>query len=240
MDKKIYIKSLCLGLALLCAGHAAKAQQPETSVFLNGTLPVAEFNNSVNLEPYGTFQVMDRSQIAKGASAGLGATARFGLWFDVGVGELQPFAELSFMWNSSGPSIRKAYDNNADSLKAYPTAPHYINLPIMLGLKYRYKLTADVQPFAELGIGYDILFITKNGYPSETFRYKTTGKLAWMAGVGTYLGEHVSASLYYMGMGNHYIEYAKNSATIPSEVENFDTRPGSRLGVLGLRVGFHF
>jgi hypothetical protein len=238
MSKISYIKSLCLGAIMLFAGISANAQQIETSVFINATLPVAQFNNPVNLEPFGSFVIMDRSQIGKGAAAGLGATARFGLWFDVGVGELQPYAEVGLLWNNSGSKIRKLYDNNADSLKNYPTAPQYLNVPIMLGLKYRYNLTPDLRPFAELAIGYDLLFITKNGYPSQTYRYKATGELTWMAGIGTYLGEHVSVNLFYMGLGNHYIEYSKRSAEAPEE--SFTERPSSRLGAMGLRVGFHF
>ena len=239
MSKSSYIKTLCIGLALLCAGLTTKAQQIETSVFLNGTLPMAQFNDNVNLKPFGDFQVLDRSQIGKGASAGLGATARFGLWFDVGVGELQPFAEISLLWNNSGPSIRKEYDVNPDSLNQYPTAPHYLNLPVMLGLKYRYKLMADLQPFAELGIGYDFLFITKNGYPASTFYYKPSGGLAWMFGLGTYLGEHVTLSLNYTGLGSHLIERTGNSAPDPNE-KNYTGRTRTSLGTLGLRVGFHF
>lgn len=239
MDKSKYFKTLCLGIALMCTGYTMKAQQIETSVFLNGTLPVAQFNDDVNLEPFGAFEVMKRSDIGKGASAGLGATARFGLWFDVGVGELQPFAEISLLWNNSGPSIRKTYDNNADSLNQYPTAPHYLNLPVMLGLKYRYKLMPDLQPFAELGIGYDFLFITKNGYPSSTFYYKPSGGLAWMVGLGTYLGEHVSVSLNFTGLGSHLIEPTQKSAVDPYE-GSYTGRTRTSLGTLGLRVGFHF
>ena len=241
MTKSRYIKSLCLGFALLFAGFTAKAQQVETSIFLNGTLPMAQFNDNVNLVPFDetSFHVLDRSQIGKGAACGLGATARFGLWFDVGVGELQPFAEISFLWNNSGPSIRKAYDSHADSLNQYPTAPQYLNLPIMLGLKYRYKLMPDLQPFAELGIGYDFLFITKNGYPSSTFHYKPNGGLTWMFGLGTYLGEHVSVSFNYTGLGSHLIEPTSKSAPAPFE-ETYTGRTRASLGTLGLRVGFHF
>lgn len=238
MNKSSYIKSLCLCAVLLFAGVRAYAQQTETSVFINGTLPVAQFNNAVELEPFGSFAVLDRNNIGKGASAGLGFTGRFGLWFDVGVGELQPYAEASVLWNNSGSKIRKAYDNHADSLGKYPTFPQYLNIPVMLGLKYRYNLMPDVRPFAEVAIGYDMLIITRNGYPSQSYRYKLTGELAWMAGIGTYLGEFVSVNLYYMGLGNHYIEYTAKSASPTEEI--FEGRPSSRMGVMGLRVGFHF
>ena len=239
MNKHISIKSLCLAAALLLAGVGAKAQQTETSVFLNGILPVSEFNDQVDLNEYGIFTPMNRTNVAKAAAGGLGATARFGMWFDVGVGQLQPFVEASFMWNNSRKYVRDAYDNNErnDSMQCYPTVPQYLNIPVLLGLKYRYDITTDLRPFAELGIGYDLLIITKNGYPTESYRYKLNGQLSWMGGVGTYLGEHVSVSLYYMGLGSHRIEYTSKSYKPEGDDFNATKR---NLGVLGLRVGFHF
>ena len=103
----------------------------------------------------------------------------------------------------------------------------------------KWKLMPDLQPFAELGIGYDFLFITKNGYPSSTFHYKPNGGLTWMFGLGTYLGEHVSVSFNYTGLGSHLIEPTSKSAPDPFE-ETYTGRTRASLGTLGLRVGFHF
>lgn len=240
MNKHICIKSLCLALVLFCAGFSAKAQQTETSVFINATLPVGQFNDQVILlDDENNFAPMNRTNVAQAAAGGLGFTARFGMWFDVGVGQLQPFVEASFLWNNSRKYVRDSYDNNErnDAMQSYPTAPQYLNIPVMLGLKYRYDITADLRPFAELGIGYDLLIITKNGYPSERYSYKMNGQLCWMGGLGTYLGEHVSASLFYMGLGSHRIEYTSKS--FKPEGDDFNATKRS-LGVLGLRVGFHF
>lgn len=240
MNKHICIKSLCLALVLFCAGFSAKAQQTETSVFINATLPVGQFNDQVILlDDENNFAPMNRTNVAQAAAGGLGFTARFGMWFDVGVGQLQPFVEASFLWNNSRKYVRDSYDNNErnDAMQSYPTAPQYFNIPVMLGLKYRYDITADLRPFAELGIGYDLLIITKNGYPSERYSYKMNGQLCWMGGLGTYLGEHVSASLFYMGLGSHRIEYTSKS--FKPEGDDFNATKRS-LGVLGLRVGFHF
>ena len=60
---------------------------------------------------------------------------------------------------------------------------------------------------------------------------------SWMGGLGTYLGEHVSATLFYMGLGSHRIEYTAKS--FKPEGDDFNATKRS-LGVLGLRVGFHF
>lgn len=239
MSKHICIKSLCVALVFFCASFTAKAQQIETSVYLNGTLPVGQFNDQVELTEFGQFTPMNRTNVAQAAAGGLGFTARFGMWFDVGVGQLQPFVEASFLWNNSRKYVRDIYDNNErnDTMKSYPTAPQYFNIPVMLGLKYRYDITADLRPFAELGIGYDLLIITKNGYPSERYSYKMNGQLCWMGGLGTYLGEHVSATLFYMGLGSHRIEYTAKS--FKPEGDDFNATKRS-LGVLGLRVGFHF
>ena len=163
MNKHICIKSLCLAVVFICASFGAKAQQTETSVFINATLPVGQFNDQVSLfdDIENTFTPMNRTNVAQAAAGGIGFTARFGMWFDVGVGQLQPFVEASFLWNNSRKYVRDSYDNNErnDIMQSYPTAPQYFNIPVMLGLKYRYDITADLRPFAELSIGYDLLII---------------------------------------------------------------------------------
>ena len=60
-----------------------------------------------------------------------------------------------------------------------------------------------------------------------------------MAGIGAYLGEHVTLSLNYTGFGSHLIEPTKKSAPDPNE-ENYTGRTRTSLGTLGIRVGFHF
>ena len=235
-------------MAMLAASFGANAQQYETSVYLNGIFPVGAFAHTYEYNPTGinSFVPMDLETVATSAAPGLALTGRFGAWFDVGFGQLLPYVEASFMWNSTKGSVRNVYDNNAlnDSAKSVANTPTYFNIPLTVGLKYRYDITPIVRPFAELGIGYDLMFITANGYPKNSnikdmwYAYKPDGKLCWTAGVGTYLGEFVSVSFYYIGLGNHRIEYS-SKASIPDAGEWI---PPSRryIGQLGLRVGFHF
>lgn len=248
MNKSNYFKGLCVAAALLATSLCAQAQQTEISVYVNGNLPVAEFNNGVEGLSASEFVPMDRTNIATGATAGLGATGRFGMWFDVGMGQLLPYAEASFFWNASKSGIRDIYENNTlnTEYNERPVSPTYFNIPIMLGLKYRYNLLPTIQPFAELGIGYDVLFINNNGYRAQDkmfwYTYKPSGELCWSIGAGTYLGEFVSVGIYYMGLGNHHVDYTnKFVERHDSEGDNdFSNAVRRRLGELSLRIGFHF
>ena len=176
MKKHVSIKSLCVAVALLCIGFGARAQQTETSVFINATLPVGQFNDQVELNEFGIFTPMNRTNVAQAAAGGLGFTARFGMWFDVGVGQLQPFVEASFLWNNSRKYVRDIYDNNErnDSMQSYPTAPQYFNIPVMLGLKYRYDITADLRPFAELWAALAPILANTSAPPSSTWDWAAT------------------------------------------------------------------
>ncbi len=68
--------------------------------------------------------------------------------------------------------------------------------------------------------------------------------MAWMIGAGAYFGRHVSAGIYYYGLGKHTIEYTSKTVSDFTTVEqvayegsDVETRT---LGQLALRIGFHF
>lgn len=242
MNKPNYFKSLCFTLALISASLGIQAQQTEISVCLNGTLPTGQFNDEVAPDHQGEHIYMGRTAIGKGAKVGLGGSVRAGIWFDIGFGELLPFAEASFLWNRTNNDIRDAYDNAyVDGVR--PEAPAYFNVPLTLGFKYRYDLSPVVRPYAEVGVGYNFLFISGNGYDTEDNRfwysYKPNGALSWMVGVGTYLGDYVSMGICYQGLGNHRIDYSeKTSDRINDNTPDYQER--RKIGNLGLRIGFHF
>lgn len=232
---------------MIFAGFGAQAQELEFSGYFNGILPVAQFNDAVDLMPYGQFTPINRSNIANGASIGLGASLRAGMWLDVGANNwLLPFVEASFLWNSTKSKYRDIYDNNAlnDSLKATPKIPNYFNVPIQVGLKYRYDLTDIIRPFAEASLGFDVMLISRNGYEKGVtyngtnlhYAYKLNGAMSWTVGAGTYLGENVTVGLYYIDLGKHRIEYTKAVSSSESDY----TVQKRHLGELALRIGFHF
>ncbi len=249
MSKSNYFKGLCVAIAMIFAGFGAQSQEIEVSGYFNGVLPVAEFNDAVELMPYGAFTPINRTNIANGATAGIGFSVRAGIWLDVGSNNfLLPFAEASFLWNATKGEYRDIYDDNALNavLQSVPTTPNYFNIPIMVGLKYRYDLTEIIRPFAEASLGFDLTFISENGYHDVDYlgvedymeySYKPSGAMAWSLGAGTYLGENVSVGIYYLNLGSHRMEYTKSSY---SGAEASYTVEKRKLGELALRIGFHF
>lgn len=246
MIKSNYLRGLCVAVAMFFVAFGAQAQRFETSLYFNGVLPVRQFNDQVNLvDVFDNFTPINRTDIAKGASAGLGATGRFGMWFDVGYGQLLPYVEASFLWNATKTKYRDIYDDNTknDSLRATPVAPNYFNVPLLLGLKYRYEITPIIKPFLELSIGYDAMFVSSNGYRHNEnttnmwYSYKPTGAMAWSVGVGTYFGDNVSLGVYFVNFGSQRIEYTKRSDRPDADNYTVEKR---KLGELGLRIGFHF
>lgn len=239
MNKRQNIKSLCLVAALLFSGLCAQAQELELSAYFNGVLPAAQFNNKVvtNPDPFNRdyFSPMNRDSIGMGAAAGLGLTLRAGLWFDMGFGELMPYVEGSFLWNSLRSSVRNAYD------AAGAKYPAYYNIPLFLGFKYRYDINDIFRPFAEIGFGYDFFLITKSAQQDDLwYRFKPSHAICWEAGVGTYLGNNVSVGLYYLGLGAHKIRYTNKSRKAPAHAETPSVSSTRVLGDLALRIGFHF
>lgn len=251
MNKRNYFKSLCLGVAFAAVAMAGNAQEIEHSVLLHGTLPTGQFNDVVHFDKVGTpqFLPMDRQDIGKEASAGLGASYRAGFIFDTGIGDIEPFAELGFMWNRVSRDTRDAYDGSS---KAAVTCkkPNYFNVPLYLGLKYRYPLTDMIRPFIEGGVGFDLFFISASGWKDAKpyYRYNARGAMAWQIGLGTYLGEWVSVSMHYQGLGKHVIKYNDKSTISDRDLAidpqgnayYLDYSESRSLGLLALSIGFHF
>lgn len=262
MCKKSTIKNLCLAVAFVFAGFAANAQLThlEQSMFLNFNAPMAGFNDKLDAVLANGQQIpLTRYNVGKSSSLGVGIGYRISYRFDVGFGEVSPYIHADFMWNRTKGEIRDHY------LDAGGKAPSYFNLPIFVGINYRYQINDIFTPFGEFGIGPDFFFITKesgkytykvSGFDDSNnpvtvektmdfeYKYKTTTNVAWQIGAGCFFGEHVSASIHYSGYGKHAIETRKennNQSDIFAAAYADDTKVQNRsIGLLSLRVGFHF
>ena len=266
---------MCLAALMVGMGMSAQAQFRQ-SIFLNGELPVGAFASSVNTSRYATALNTNNStqafanvplgyqEIAQSATAGFGAGYRASYRFDVGVGIVAPFAQADMFVNFSKSSIREEYNQFRGN------TPTYFNVPLQVGISYMYdELPYDIIPYGELGLGADLLFITKEGncqyrdtlgtvQHSIALKYKPSVAFAFSIGAGAYFGRHVSAGLYYYFLGTHTLDYTKSTAnalrniqapdadhpvgnTNYTEYDYYQDNPESRtLGTLMLRIGFHF
>lgn len=235
------VKVLCLAALLLGVGSAAQAQSYlRQSVYLNGNIPTGNFGSSVSSD-HATVP-LTYTEIGKDASVGFGFGYRVSYRFDVGVGEVAPFINVDFLWNTIGGSWSDKYSD------AYFTTPTYFNIPLMAGVSYIYDELpwSDIKAYGEFGIGTDLLWITKEGGTDKTtninmeYAYKANFAFAFMLGAGAFFGEHVSAGIYYYGLGTHNIDYTES--TIEDHALTTTTLPRSRrsVGSVMLRIGFHF
>lgn len=260
MRKSNTIKALCLLAAFVSASFGAKAQLThlEQSIYLNFNAPTAQFNDDVALNALNNQVPMTRFNAGKDAIFGFGLGYRVSYRFDVGFGEVSPYLHGDFQWNRVSGDMRDKYMNAGDG-----KAPNYFNIPLFVGVNYRYQLTDIFTPFAEFGIGPDFFFITKEsgkivvpavGNPGDPgyaasydysfkLKYQTTTNVAFQIGVGCYFGQHVSASLHYNGYGKHAIKYNGNGPDdiilAAANAAATDTQTRS-IGMLSLRIGFHF
>lgn len=258
MRKNNTFKTLVVLAAFVFAGFAANAQLShlEQSIYLNFNMPTAQFNDDVDLNALNESIPMTRFNAGKNAGFGFGLGYRVSYRFDVGFGEVSPYLHADLQWNRVKSDIRDEYMNAGDG-----NAPNYFNIPIYLGVNYRYQLTDIFTPFAEFGIGPDFFMITKEAgslsidadpvtaTPAHTYdfklRYQTTTNVAFQIGAGCYFGQHVSASIHYNGYGKHAIKYRGNDtptepALALTEASNSGKTQTRSIGMLSLRIGFHF
>lgn len=256
MRKSSTIKSLCLAVAFVFSGFAANAQLThlEQSVFLNFNAPSPNFGGDLSNEPFSGVP-LTRFRAGSCAGFGFGLGYRITYRFDVGFGEISPYihADANLNWVKS--DIRDDFMTKAND----GTAPKYINIPIFVGVNYRYQLDEIFTPFAEFGLGPDFFFITKEKGTVNTpinqldgttetigdfnLKYQSSSKIAFQLGLGCYFGEHVSVSFHYSGYGKRAIKYTAKTE-IPealAEIEAADTGVQSKnVGLFSFRIGFHF
>ena len=273
MEKSITIKGLCIAIAFTVTGFMAQAQLTN-SVYLDFGLPTGSFHsNANNLQYSDAAYILTKENIGKCAGMGIGFGYRASYRFDVGFGNVDPFLSVDLFWNRVKGDVRDAIiDHNGKS-------SHYINVPILLGVQYNYAISDVLRPFAEFGVGYDVVNVGSEGWKGgdashpEYYwaKYSVKGAMAFQIGAGCYFGEHVSASLNFYGLGKHTINYKdassdalrnpvvyERSTVNGSIIYNTDGTPKvdaaataaakefatnnvqRRIGLLALRIGFHF
>lgn len=237
------VKLLCLTALMAFVGVSAQAQFRQ-SVFLNGALPTGQFAKDVNTDRGDQVPLL-REEIGKDATPGFGLGYRVSYRFPVGMGEVAPFAQADFFWNFIGSKWSDKY------IQAKGKSPNYFNIPIMLGVSYLYdELWNDITPYAEFGVGGDLFIIGSekvvNSLDNKTYTYgyKPTITMSWMVGLGAYFGRHVSAGIYYYGLGKHVVSYTdktyKSFDALTQAKIDAGAIPTRTVGEFALRIGFHF
>ena len=246
------VKVMCLTAVMALVGTTVNAQFRQ-SIFLNGALATGQFASKVNTNRVSIAGVtltdasvpLYREEIGKAATPGFGLGYRASYRFDVGMGEVAPFAQADVFWNFIKSEWSDKY------IQAKGKSPNYFNIPVMVGVSYLYdELWNDITPYAEFGVGADLFIIGSEKVVNPidgktyTYSYKPTVALSWMIGAGAYFGRHVSAGLYYYGLGKHVVSYTNKTYDsfdpVTKGIVDAGTVPTRTVGELALRIGFHF
>lgn len=256
MKKTNIFKTLVLGAAFCFATFTANAQF-EFGLSLTGGLATGDMKTAIPVSASGVMGnsqgLMGTQYIMNNSSDMLGFAFRFGYRIPINnseYGEVMPYVEANGFWNRPNKDLRKQFD------EANNTYPQYINVPLYIGAQYRYPVTDIIKPYAEFGIGYDLLFISSEyGKPGDDYRYNPKGALSGNVGVGCFFSDWVSVGVYYYGFGSHKIMLKENSVIDPLPLSDYAARaeqyykntltynpkPVTRdYGTVALRLNFHF
>ncbi|MCR4660175.1 MAG: hypothetical protein K5650_07765 [Bacteroidales bacterium] len=245
MKKTQIIKTLCLAIAFVFAANISQAQFRQ-SVYLDGAMPVGSWATTTlkTIPGISTFTdnvPLSPANMGKTASIGFGGGYRAQYLFDVGVGEVAPFANVDVIWNTVNKTVNNAYTQHN------MTSTQYINVPVFVGVMYQYdRLFSNITIYGEAGIGADFFFMTPEGDRSNSnlwYAYKPTGTVAGEIGAGAYFGRYFSAGIHYYILGEHTVDMTAKTAENHSAEQTYYTTAGNRetrnLGALMLRIGFH-
>lgn len=250
MKKTNIFKTLVLGAAFCFAGFTANAQF-EFGLSLTGGLATGAMKTEIPVSAGGIMGnsqgLMGTQYIMNNSSNMLGFAFRFGYRIPINnseYGEVLPYVEINGFWNRPNKALRTQYDEASNNR----TYPHYINVPLYIGAQYRYPVTDIIKPYAEFGIGYDLLFISSEyGKPGDDYRYDPKGALSGNVGVGCFFSDWVSLGVYYYGFGSHKIKLKDSSVIDPLPLSDVLDRnaqlskPVTRdYGTVALRLNFHF
>lgn len=263
MKKTNIFKTLVLGAAFCFASFTANAQF-EFGLSLTGGISTGDMKTKIPVSGalMGNSQgLMGTQYIMNSSSDMLGFAFRFGYRIPINnseYGEVLPYVEVNGFWNRPNKDLRKQFD------EANNTYPQYINVPLYIGAQYRYPVTDIIKPYAEFGIGYDLLFISseygKALNAGDDYRYNAKGALSGNVGVGCFFSDWVSVGIYYYGFGSHKIMLKENSEIDGLPLSDLDDRlaqyghvnlttlkveynpkPVTRdYGTVALRLNFHF
>jgi len=116
---------------------------------------------------------------------------------------------MNLLYNPLSKDFREATEDDSDGEDF--TFMKYINIPIMAGVNYKIPVSEKLAFYAEGGLGFNILNITKFKTKDEDFEYSEkfspSLKLGYTIGGGLLIEDKYSVGLNYYGLGSHKSKY---------------------------------
>lgn len=248
------LKSLIvLSLMLFVSGQMMG--QTHGTMFLGATIPMGDYAKGQNLTSTAIFGNGD--QTYGGAAVGFNAGLKWD--FGVGVKGLAVLLSVDGIYNGPNADIKSCYKEKREDLDILYddvelTTPKYINVPLMLGLRYTLYLNPQFGIYAEAGAGADVRFITNyvEQYKfnelitgaqvnhKNTWNFASAFTFGWQAGLGIEVSKNLVIGCSYYDLGTAPVKgnvtYKTGSTTNTTSFQNGQLHPVMILG----RIGFRF
>ena len=235
---------------LLISGGKTFAQKDGFSLHLSGVFPngkFAEFDDNDKV----CALIDDNS---KTGSAGTGFGVGFKYQFPIPqVANLRFLVGAELMYNPLNGDAKDWFDDEYDDYEV--TLPKYLNVPLMAGLNYAFKLNDKINIFGEFAAGINMRLFTnakrersddEYGSYNYTSKYKYDNAItfAYRFGAGVTF-DRISIGLHWYNLGSAKVkgkreyEYNDSEGYHDSNKENFKWKDLS-ISMMTLTVGYHF
>lgn len=254
------LKSLIVLSLMLFLGGQMMGQTGGT-FFLGASFPMGDFGEGTELRQTALWG--NASQTYGGAALGFNAGLRWD--FGVGLKGLAVVLAVDGLYNDANSDIKHCYQERKEDLDVLYdniqlTTPKYVNVPIMLGLRYTYYVTRKLGFYAEGCAGANIGIITEyaerynfNEILTDTqlthrnaWKYATSFAFGWQAGVGIEVSERLVLGCSFYNLGatpvKGEVTYKVGDAeTMNTAITNESFEYGTLNPTLLLaRIGFRF
>ena len=239
---------------LLISGGKTFAQKDGFSLHLSGVFPngkFAEFDDNDKV----CALIDDNS---KTGSAGTGFGVGFKYQFPIPqVANLRFLVGAELMYNPLNGDAKDWFDDEYDDYEV--TLPKYLNVPLMAGLNYAFKLNDKINIFGEFAAGINMRLFTNakrersdDEYGSYNYtskcKYDNAITFAYRFGAGVTF-DRISIGLHWYNLGSAKVKgkiemeenYSDSNGTTEhdSDKEKFKWKDLS-ISMMTLTVGYHF
>ena len=203
------------------------------SLHLGGAFPMGEFGEeTTDLDEYEKF------------SASIGFNVGIKGKIPLQVKGLGIFISGDFIFNGLKGKIKDYYDEAATEYDELQRC-RYINVPMFVGLNYKYNINSQFGIWCEGGLGVDIRKITSvkyvSGDESIKMKYNMQASFAFQVGGGIMIKDVFSIGVHYYGLGKSKIKgKVTYSDSDDSDYEPFSYPRKCAQNCLVVRLGFHF
>jgi len=251
-------KSLIVLSLMLFVGGQVMGQTHGT-MFLGVSIPAGDFAKGNELASTALWGNED--QTYGGAAIGFNAGVKWD--FGVGVKGLAVLLTVDGFFNGPSAAMQSCYQEKKEDLEdgfenVELTIPKYINVPLMLGLRYSIYLNPQFGIYAEGGAGANVRFITdytehyvfnEQGADIQvnhrnTWTYSADFAFAWQVGLGIEVSNKfvIGCSFYDLGPASVKGEVtykSGSSGNFISDISSFQNGQLHPMMILG-RIGFRF